>query len=264
MSTVAGHYTPPPGDLLTGLYGAFFEPARAGSAAFFQVSPLSFFALLRRRPTGISARDARLLAFFALAAALVVLAYTRSLPGMSASPGIVPDMRYLSPAYLPLLVMGVYALKHAGLDGDGGEALRTLFWLAVVDLPPPPRLHGPGADALLARLARGRRLPVRHQLLGGLPPLDTRGGVRLVHPVHDLPALRGRETPTVWQLQAATGLPCRGSWRSARRPASPARWSPGGADGYAVWRREQCFTSDVEVRRVRDGEPLSGWMRTRR
>ncbi len=146
LSTVAGHYTPPPGDLLTGLYGAFFAPARAGAAAFFQVSPLSFFALLlagaagyallRRRPTGISARDARLLAFFALAAALVVLAYARSLPGMSASPGIVPDMRYLSPAYLPLLVIGVYALKHAGLDADGvGEALRTLFWLAVIDLP---------------------------------------------------------------------------------------------------------------------------------
>jgi len=65
----------------------------------------------------------------------VVLAYTRSLPGMSASPGIVPDMRYLSPAYLPLLVIGVYALKHAGLDGDGvGEALKVLFWLAVIDL----------------------------------------------------------------------------------------------------------------------------------
>ena len=97
-STVAGHYTPPPGDLLSGLYGAFFEPVRAGSAAFFQVSPISFFALLlaaaagyaliRRRSTGISARDARLLAFFALAAALVVLAYARSLPGMSASPGM--------------------------------------------------------------------------------------------------------------------------------------------------------------------------------
>ncbi|WP_292492625.1 hypothetical protein [Methanoculleus sp. 10] len=53
---------------------------------------------------------------------------------MSAIPGIVPDMRYLSPAYLPMLVIGAYALKRAGLDGDGvGEALRTLFRLAVVD-----------------------------------------------------------------------------------------------------------------------------------
>ncbi|WP_301002752.1 hypothetical protein [Methanoculleus sp.] len=146
LSTVAGHYAPTAGDFLSGLYGAFFEPVRAGSAAFFQVSPLSFFALLlaaaagyaviRRRPTGITSRDARLLAFFALAAVLVVLTYARSIPGMSASPGIIPDMRYLSPAYLPMLVIGVYALKHAGLDRDGVlEALRTLFWLAIIDLP---------------------------------------------------------------------------------------------------------------------------------
>jgi len=66
----------------------------------------------------------------------VVLAYARSIPGMPASPGIIPDMRYLSPAYLPMLVIGVYAFKHAGLDADGvRQALRVLFWLAVIDLP---------------------------------------------------------------------------------------------------------------------------------
>ncbi|WP_300998787.1 hypothetical protein [Methanoculleus sp.] len=66
----------------------------------------------------------------------MVLTYARSIPGMSASPGIIPDMRYLSPTYLPMLVIGVYALKHADLDRDGVlEALRTLFWLAVIDLP---------------------------------------------------------------------------------------------------------------------------------
>ncbi|MDV4343855.1 hypothetical protein HL657_11890 [Methanoculleus sp. YWC-01] len=145
-NTLLGHYTLRPDSLLTGLYGAFFEPARAGAAAFFQVSPLSFFALLlaaaagyaliRKRPAGISHRDTRLLAFFALAAVLVVLTYARSIPGMPASPGIVPDMRYLSPAYLPMLVIGVYAFKHAGMDADGvRESLKTLFWLAVIDLP---------------------------------------------------------------------------------------------------------------------------------
>jgi hypothetical protein len=36
-------------------------------------------------------------------------------------------MRYLSPAYLPMLVIGVYAFKHAGLDADGvRESLKTL------------------------------------------------------------------------------------------------------------------------------------------
>jgi hypothetical protein len=94
------------------------------------------YALIRQRPTGITSRDARLLAFFTFAAILVFLTYTRSIPGMPVSPGIVPDMRYLSPAYLPMLVLGVYALKHAGLDGDGvREALRILFWLVIIDLP---------------------------------------------------------------------------------------------------------------------------------
>ena len=40
-------------------------------------------------------------------------------------PGLPPPARH-----------GVYAFKHAGLNSDGvGEALRTLFWLAVIDLP---------------------------------------------------------------------------------------------------------------------------------
>jgi len=86
--------------------------------------------------SALSPRDARLLTFFALAAVLVVLTYARSLPGMPASPGIIPDMRYLSPAYLPMLVIGVYAFKHTGMDADGvRESLKTLSWLAVIDLP---------------------------------------------------------------------------------------------------------------------------------
>jgi hypothetical protein len=70
-------------------------------------------------------------------------------------------------------------------------------------LPPPPRLCSAGPDALLARLARGRRFPVRHQLLGGLPLLDTRGGVPLVHPVHDLPAVKAEGPPLANRRQKA-------------------------------------------------------------
>jgi len=58
---------------------------------------------------------------------------------MPASPGFVPDMRYLSPAYLPMLVIGVYALKHAGMDADGvREGLRH----------GAPLAHGPGPPAV--------------------------------------------------------------------------------------------------------------------
>ena len=64
-----------------------------------------------------------------------MLTYARSLPARLSLPA-VPDIRYLSPAYLPMLVLGVYAFKHAGLDAEGvSEALKVLFWLAVTDLP---------------------------------------------------------------------------------------------------------------------------------
>ena len=57
-------------------------------------------------------------------------------PGCRQAPGSSPTCAISPPAYLPVLVIGVYAFKHAGLDGDGvKEALRTLFWLAVIDLP---------------------------------------------------------------------------------------------------------------------------------
>ena len=76
---------------------------------------------------------------------------------MSASPGIVPDMRYLSPAYLPMLLIGVYALKHAGLDGDGvRESLKTLFWLVVIDLP---------LIFIVLQVIAGRSLPEQITLL---------------------------------------------------------------------------------------------------
>ena len=167
LSTIIRQYTPPAGDLFTGLYGLFIKPAYASSVGFFQVSPISFFAILlaaaiayaliRRRPIGISARDAQILAFFALAAILVLLAYARSLAGMSASPGIVPDMRYISPAYLPMLLIAVYALKHAGLDGDGvRESLKTLFWLVVIDLP---------LIFIVLQVIAGRSLPEQITLL---------------------------------------------------------------------------------------------------
>ncbi len=200
-----------------------------------------------------------------------------------------PDTRYLSPAYLPMLVIGVYALKHAGLDGDrvrGGapDALLARGHRPPAHihhppghrrqqprragrarhdphlrlprrgrgalcrrprpsrLPPPPRLRGPGADALLARLAHGRRLPVRHQLLGGLPLLDTGGGVRLVHPVHDLPALKD-EIPTAARpdQRGGNGTPL------PEDPAAPHLLSPpgevscrqwGGLDGHRRLRRD--------------------------
>lgn len=146
QATVVGQLTPSSGDFISGLYGAFIDPVFGNAAGIFQVSPLSAFALLlalaagyaycRSRTTGIPSRDAHLLAFFALSVALVLLTYGRSLPWMPDSAGIIPDMRYLSPIYLPMLVLGLYALKYIGFsEGEVTTSLKTLFWLVLIDLP---------------------------------------------------------------------------------------------------------------------------------
>ena len=96
------------------------------------------------------------------------------------------------------IVTGHYALPAGDLlAGLYGLFIKPVYANRPVlpglsDLPLcPPRLCRPGADALCTHLVYGRRVPVRHGLLGGLPLLDTRGGVYLVHAVHDIPALRG-------------------------------------------------------------------------
>ncbi|MBP2145900.1 hypothetical protein J2129_001354 [Methanofollis sp. W23] len=145
-ATVARHYAPPAGDLLSGFYGTFFDPSYSGSAGIFQVSSFGFFALLLLVPVGyqlytsgrssFSSRDGRLIAFFALTVLIVLAAYLKSIPWMGGSQGIVPDMRYLSPIYLPLVVLGTYALRYVGFgEVEIARSLKTLFWLIVIDLP---------------------------------------------------------------------------------------------------------------------------------
>ncbi|QSZ66704.1 hypothetical protein RJ40_03945 [Methanofollis aquaemaris] len=148
QATVTRQYALPSGDLISGCYGTFFDPSFPGSAGIFQVSSFSFFALLlvvplarRLRTSGrlsltATARDARFITFFALTALIVLAAYLRSVSGMSGSPGIVPDMRYLSPIYLPMIVLGTYALRYIGFgENEITRSLQTLFWLIVIDLP---------------------------------------------------------------------------------------------------------------------------------
>ena len=73
---------------------------------------------------------------------------------------------------------------------------------------------------------------------GGLPLLDTRWSAWYIR-------------HTVWQLLAATGLPCPVSWRSARR--SSGVWM-----GMRSAAGSSALRPGVEVRRARDREPPSG------
>jgi len=134
------------GSIAADLYRIFIDPVYAGAAGIFQVSPLSFFALLllpavlyalyRKTDIGLSPQDRRIVVFFSFLAVALLLAYLRSFPGLGISRGIIPDIRYLCPVYLPMVMLGLYSLKVAGFGArEIGISVKMLIGLAVVNLP---------------------------------------------------------------------------------------------------------------------------------
>jgi len=64
----------------------------------------------------------------------VWVAYARSLPGLNASPGIVPDIRYLAPFYLPAGLLGVYGISRLS---DVSPKRRALWQMAIIGVSAP-------------------------------------------------------------------------------------------------------------------------------
>lgn len=134
------------GSIIADLYRIFVNPVYEGVAGIFQVSPLSLFALLlfpaalyalyRKADTGLSPQERRIAIFFSFLAVALLLAYLRSFPGLGISRGIIPDIRYLCPVYLPMVMLGLYSLKVAGFGArEISISVKTLIGLAVVNLP---------------------------------------------------------------------------------------------------------------------------------
>ncbi|WP_128694577.1 hypothetical protein [Methanoculleus taiwanensis] len=140
------HYTVQKIEIAANLYHIFVNPVFENASGIFQISPLSFFAvllavtlgylLITRTAVHLEPLDRRYIITFAAISAIVIFAYLRSLPGLGISPGINPDIRYLSPLYLPLTGLGLYALKLIDFtERDIITSLKTLGALAVTVLP---------------------------------------------------------------------------------------------------------------------------------
>jgi len=134
------------GGVLQDIFGVFFNPVYSKSAAIFQVSPLSFFAvislimvvycIIRKRECGISGNDYRIILFLATLAASIFLVYLRSMYILVDDQGITPDMRYIATIYLPLIILGLYSFKVAGFPvRDIKIMLETLVLLTLTSLP---------------------------------------------------------------------------------------------------------------------------------
>lgn len=105
--------------------GSFFEilfhPA-SGNMSFFAVTPLFLAGLILfiwcwvyKRPD-FGKTELKIFSLFTLFIFFSVLAYGRSLPGISASQGILPDMRYLLPLYFLGGFIGFYPLVTWGKE----------------------------------------------------------------------------------------------------------------------------------------------------
>ncbi|PKG32202.1 hypothetical protein [Methanoregula sp.] len=127
-----------PGDLA----GILFFPEN-GSLGFFLIVPvlllalvlLPFFLLQKREKNNLFREDMKILILLSAAVFLVFLAYTHNLHNINTGDGIWPDIRYLSPAYLPATLLGLLLLEKMDLIHDPGILVRNTvipgFLLAV-------------------------------------------------------------------------------------------------------------------------------------
>jgi len=105
-----------PSTFFSDVSGVFFSPHN-GSMGIVPLVPL-FLAvvfltpfLILREKILFTGREKRLIAGLLLVSMGILFAYIRGISGMNSSLGIVPDMRYLSPIYLPLTLVGLMVIK---------------------------------------------------------------------------------------------------------------------------------------------------------
>ena len=114
------------------LYGILFNP-QSGSMGVFPLSPLFLVAilivpviiLLKRIP--FSSTEKQYIGLLLLLSAGVFFAYIRGIYGMNTSQGIAPDIRYLSPIYVPLTIIGLIVLQKIPVFAE--RPLDILKWM---------------------------------------------------------------------------------------------------------------------------------------
>jgi len=140
LSVLANHFSPSWSTLPGDIFGILFAPA-SGNMSLVAVSPLIVLALVLLPVLYLDSRKGErpqnlaVVAFLVVIACAVWVAYTRSLPGLNASHGIIPDIRYLAPFYLPAGLLGVYAISRFN---GGVEPKRRTFWqIAAIGVVAP-------------------------------------------------------------------------------------------------------------------------------
>jgi hypothetical protein len=129
-----------PVETLSDLAGIFFFPAN-GSIGVFALVPLFLVMaiiagiLLVWKKTLLSSEEKKFISLSLLIALAVFLAYSSMLHIMNTHRGEVPDMRFLSPAYLPLMVIGLILLKKVDiLPENPADSVKRIFLVCSAGL----------------------------------------------------------------------------------------------------------------------------------
>jgi len=109
-----------PVETIGDLAGIFFYPA-TGNASITALIPLFMVMVIIAgifvacKKIQFFAEEKKFISLFLLISIAVFLAYARTLHILNTEYGIVPDIRYLSPVYLPLMMIGLIILKKTDL-----------------------------------------------------------------------------------------------------------------------------------------------------
>jgi len=122
-----------PVETLADLAGIFFYPAN-GAVSLAALVPLFFVMVfiaviyLSGRKDKLRAEETHFIIISLLVSLTVFLSYANWIHILNTDFGISPDMRYLSPAYLSLTLIGLILLKHTEiLPADSAESIKRLF-----------------------------------------------------------------------------------------------------------------------------------------
>jgi hypothetical protein len=103
----------------------------------FLVAVLILPVLVMQEKIQFTKKERLIIATLLLLSLGIFLAYVRGISGMNISKGIVPDVRYLSPIYLPLTIIGLVLLQKVRVISEKPLELvagMCAFWIFLLPL----------------------------------------------------------------------------------------------------------------------------------
>ena len=157
---------PTPQIFLSDLTGIIFYPEN-GSISITALIPLFLImtilavALLLSKKISVSPEERKYIGISFLVSLSIFLAYVSVIHTLNTDPGIIPDMRYLSPLYLPLTITGLIFLKKMDIIPERSADLLMDFFIVcvvglVISIVTLPIVYGPGAFSATVNIPLGK------------------------------------------------------------------------------------------------------------